>query len=170
MERQQLDIEHRTRGQHGRHWRRDSGQRQRQSASHRGCWASFNTATGALTGTPSISQLGTYSNILISVTNGSASASLPAFSIVVCTGSAILSWTAPTQNTNGTPLTDLAGYTIYYGTDSSDLNQTIQVPIPSATSYEISNLPSGIYYFAVAAYTAEGMQSDQSTVGPKTLL
>ena len=133
-------------------------------------WASFNTATGALTGTPSISQLGTYSNILISVTNGSASASLPAFSIVVCTGSAILSWTAPTQNTNGTPLTDLAGYTIYYGTDSSDLNQTIQVPIPSATSYEISNLPSGIYYFAVAAYTAEGMQSDQSTVGPKTLL
>jgi hypothetical protein len=96
---------------------------------------------------------------------------LTAFSITVTpSGTANLTWTAPTENTDGTPLTDLAGYTIYYGTDSSDLNQTIQVPIPSATSYEISNLPSGIYYFAVAAFTAEGMQSDQSTVGPKTIL
>ena len=133
-------------------------------------WASFNTATGALTGTPGISQVGTYSNILISVSNGSLSASLPAFSITVCTGAATLSWTAPTTNTNGTPLTDLAGYTIYYGTDASDLTQTIQVPTPNTTSYEISNLPAGTYYFAVAAYNADGMQSDLSSVGSKTIL
>ena len=132
-------------------------------------WASFSKVTGALTGTPSSTQAGAYSNILISVSNGSASASLAAFSITVATGSASLSWSAPTQNTNGTPLTDLAGYTIYYGTNSSELTQTIQVADPSATSYVVSNLSAGTYYFAVAAYTAVATQSAQSSVATETV-
>jgi Putative Ig domain len=133
-------------------------------------WASFSTATGALTGTPSSVQVGVYSNILISVSNGSASASLAAFSITVSTGSATLSWTPPTQNTNGTALTDLAGYTIYYGTSPSELTQTIQVPNPSATGYEVGNLTAGTYYFSVAAYTTVGTQSAQSSAGSKAIL
>jgi hypothetical protein len=133
-------------------------------------WASFNTLTGALTGTPTSAQAGAYSNILISVSNGSASASLAAFSIAVAAGSASLSWTAPTQNTNGTPLTDLAGYTIYYGTSPSEMTQTIQVADPSATSYVVGNLSAGTYYFAVAAYTSTATQSVQSSVGSETIL
>jgi hypothetical protein len=133
-------------------------------------WASFSTLTGALTGTPSSVQVGDYSNILISVSNGSASATLAAFSITVTTGSANLSWTAPTQNTNGTPLTDLAGYMIYYGTSPSELTQTIQLADPSATSYVVSNLSAGTYYFAVAAYTTVATQSAQSSLGSKTIL
>jgi hypothetical protein len=133
-------------------------------------WARFNTTTGALTGTPNNTQAGTFSNITISVSNGSASASLPAFSIVVDMGSATLSWSAPTRNTNGTPLTDLAGYTIYYGTDPNDLTQTINVPMPSATSFEVSNLPPGTYYFAVAAYTSIGTQSEAASAGSKTII
>jgi len=133
-------------------------------------WASFSTVTGALTGTPSSVQVGAYSNILISVSNGSASASLAAFSITVAADSASLSWTAPTQNMDGTPLTDLAGYTIYYGTSPSEMTQSIQVASASETSYVVSNLSAGTYYFAVAAYTTVGTQSAQSSVGSKTIL
>ncbi len=133
-------------------------------------WASFSTATGALTGAPSSVQVGVYSDIRISTSNGSASASLAAFSITVTTGSANLSWSAPTQTTNGKPLTDLAGYTIYYGTNSSELTQTIEVTNPSATSYDVSNLTAGTYYFAVAAYTAVGTQSARSSVVSKAIL
>jgi hypothetical protein len=132
-------------------------------------WASFSTATGALTGTPGTTQAGVYSNILISVSNGSASASLAPFSITVTTGSASLSWNAVTQNTDGTPLTDLAGYTIYYGTSSDSLTQTIQLDSPSGTSDVVGNLSAGTYYFAVAAYTTTGIQSALSAVGSKTI-
>jgi len=133
-------------------------------------WASFSTETGELTGTPSNSQTGTYAGIVISVSNGSASASLTAFSITVTTGSATLTWVAPSENTNGTPITDLAGYKISYGTSPGSLTQTIQVANPSATSYIVGNLGSGTYYFSVAAYTSDGMISAQSAAAEKTVL
>jgi hypothetical protein len=84
-------------------------------------------------------------------------------------GTASLSWTAPTQNTDGTPLTDLAGYTIYYGTSPSDLTQTVQLADPSATGYVVSNLSAGTYYFAVAAYTTVATQSALSSESSKTI-
>jgi hypothetical protein len=80
-------------------------------------------------------------------------------------GTASLSWTAPTENTDGTPLTDLAGYTIFYGVSPSALTQTIEVTDPSATSYVVSNLNSGTYYFTVAANASDGTESAQSPVG-----
>ena len=146
------------------------------SISNMPAWASFNATTGALSGTPSSAQVGSYANIVIGVSNGSASASLAAFSInvtaspVAATGAADLSWTPPTQNTDGTPLTDLAGYTIYYGTNSGSLTQTIQLASPSATSYVVSNLNAGTYYFAVQAYSSDGTRSTLSALGSKTIL
>jgi hypothetical protein len=141
-------------------------------------WASFNTSTGALTGTPGNGDLGTDSNILISVSDGALSASLPAFSITIspsatgtsnATGSASLSWTPPTQNTDGSTLTDLVGYTIFYGTSASALTQSIQLASSSATSYVVDNLSAGTYYFSIAAYTSDGTQSAQSNIGSKTI-
>jgi hypothetical protein len=144
------------------------------SISNTPAWASFNSLTGALTGTPSSGQVGDYSNIVISVSNGSGSASLAAFSINVTsgsapTGSATLSWSAPTQNTDGTPLTDLAGYTIYYGTSPSELTQTVQLANPGATTYVVANLSAGTYYFALAAYTTAATQGEMSSTGSKTI-
>jgi len=133
-------------------------------------WASFSKVTGALTGTPTSGQVGSYPNILISVNNGIASASLATFSINVTTGSANLAWTAPTENTDGTPLTDLAGYTIHYGTSAGALTQTVTVASASATSYTVANLSTGTYYFAVSAYSTAGTQSADSTVGSKSIL
>jgi hypothetical protein len=85
------------------------------------------------------------------------------------TGTASVSWDAPTLDTNGAALTDLAGYTVYYGTSASALTQTIQMPNPSATGYVVSNLSAGTYYFAVAAYTTSGSESAQSAVHSKTI-
>jgi len=144
------------------------------SITNKPAWATLNTVTGALTGTPSVTDVGSYSNITISVSNGSASASLAAFSINVtqpaASNSASLSWSPPTQNTNGSALTDLAGYTVYYGTSSTDMTETIQLANPSLTSYVVSDLPSGTYYFSIVAYSSDGTQSTQSNLGSKTII
>jgi gliding motility-associated-like protein len=53
------------------------------SITNKPSWANFNPATGALSGTPLRSNEGVYNNIVISVTDGTASVSLPAFAIEV---------------------------------------------------------------------------------------
>jgi hypothetical protein len=133
-------------------------------------WAKFSTVTGALTGSPSNAQTGAYADIGISVTSGGLSASLARFAIDVSAGFASLSWTAPTENTNGTKLTDLAGYTISYGTSPSDLSQTAQVDSSSATTYVVENLSSGTYYFKIAANATDGTHSVESAEGSKVIL
>jgi hypothetical protein len=132
-------------------------------------WSKFSTVTGALTGSPSNIQSGTYPSIVISATSGGLSASLAAFAITVSEGAASLTWTAPTENTNGTALTDLSGYTISYGTNPSDLSDTVQVAGP-ATSYVVGNLGSGTYYFAIAANATDGTRSAESAEGSKVIL
>jgi hypothetical protein len=85
------------------------------------------------------------------------------------TGSATLSWTAPTENTNGTPATDLAGYHIYYGTTEGAWTSTITVLEATETSYVVSGLAPGTYYFAVVAFNTAGDDSPQSNVASKTI-
>jgi hypothetical protein len=87
-------------------------------------------------------------------------------------GSATLSWTPPTQNTDGTSLTNLAGYRIYHGTVSGSIGAStpIQVANPSTTTYILEDLPNGVrYYFGVAAYTTSGAQSSLSNIATKTI-
>lgn len=134
-------------------------------------WASFSTTTGQLSGTPTAA--GTYSNIIISVSDGTSSAALTAFSIavnqVVAAGTATLNWTPPLDNTDGTVIANLAGYKIYYGTTSTALNQTIQVGNAGLSSYSFSNLASGTWYFGVTAYTSAGTESALSNIASKAV-
>jgi Putative Ig domain len=142
------------------------------SIANRPSWATFDTTTGQLSGTPAAAQVGAYSNIVISVSDGNASAALPAFSIAVTqvsVGAATLSWTPPTQNTDGSALTNLAGYRIYYGVSAGSLNQTIEIANPSVTTYVVENLSPGAYYFAVRAYTSSGGESVNSNVASKVV-
>lgn len=135
-------------------------------------WANFNASTGRLSGTPTSANAGTYSNIVISVSDGVNRVSLPSFAITVsqgATGSASLSWTAPTQNTNGSSLTNLAGYRVMYGRSSASLDQTVQIDNPSVSTYTITGLTSGTWFFAVKAYNAAGGESDTSGTGSKTI-
>jgi hypothetical protein len=106
------------------------------------------------------------------VSDGRASASLPAFGITVtdvASGSATLSWTPPTRNTNGTALTNLAGYRIYYGTNSSALNRTVQIANAGVATYVIDNLTPGTWYFSVRAYNTAGVESTASNMASKTI-
>jgi hypothetical protein len=85
-------------------------------------------------------------------------------------GSATLSWVAPQQNSDGSALTNLAGYIIYYGTDASALTQTIQVADASALSYVVTGLATGTtWYFMVSSYTTTGEESPPSPVLSKTI-
>jgi len=83
------------------------------------------------------------------------------------TGIVTLSWSAPTTNTDGTPLTDLAGYNVYYGPSSG--NYTNSYNAGMSTSYTINNLPAGTYYFVVTAYNAAGYASTFSNEASKTI-
>jgi len=135
-------------------------------------WASFNTQSGNLSGTPGSGDAGTYTNIIISVSDGTSTASLAAFSIIVtqvANGSATVTWTAPTQNTDGSALTNLAGFNIYYGTSASNLNQSVQIANPGLTTYALGNLAPGAWYFAVNAYTTAGAESALSSIASKTI-
>jgi hypothetical protein len=75
----------------------------------------------------------------------------------------------PMTNTNGTPLTELAGFIINYGTSPTSMTQTINVASPTTTSYTISNLTSGTWYFTVIVYSSAGTQSAPSDVASKTI-
>ena len=142
------------------------------SIQNRPAWATFNTATGRLSGTPALTDIATFANIIISVSDGTASASLPGFSLSVlqaANGSALVSWTAPTTNTDGSALTDLASYEIRYGRASTLLDQSAPVNNPGLTSYTVENLSQGTWYFAVLAVNAAGVGSDISNVATKTI-
>ena len=136
-------------------------------------WATFDTSTGTLYGTPGDANVGNYTNILISVSDGTATSSLPAFTITVAlpvTRTATLNWTPPTQNMDGSPITNLAGYKVMYGSSPGQYSQALSVPVPTMTSVAIEALEAGrTWYFTVKAVNTSGVESDFSNEVSKLL-
>ena len=135
-------------------------------------WASFNTSTGRLSGQPTLGNVGTIANIVVSVSDGKASRSLQAFSVTVsqtALGNVTLSWVAPTQDSDGTPLMDLAGYKICYGTSSQNYSHEININSPGMTTYVMDNLVPDTYYFAATSFNASGVESDFSREAVRTV-
>lgn len=85
------------------------------------------------------------------------------------TGAADVNWLPPTSKEDGTVLTNLAGFRIYYGTSSSALEQMIDVANPGLTSYVIENLAAATWHFGVRAYTTDGVESALSNIASKTI-
>jgi hypothetical protein len=140
--------------------------------SNRPSWATFDAQTGRLFGTPGAGTVGSYRDVTIRVSDGTATATLPAFTIAVeqaSLGSATLSWVAPTQRVDGTPLENLAGYRIRYGTAPGSYPNQLQIPNAGITSCVIENLPAGTYYFVAIAYDAVGLESAPSAAVSKTI-
>lgn len=133
-------------------------------------WTQFNSSTGTLSGTPTAA--GEATDIVISVSDGAQTASLPGFDIQVAASvaspppSAALSWTVPTENTNGTPLTNLEGYVVRYGTSSSNLNFQLSV---KTNEVEIGNLTPGTWYFEVAAVNSLNIDGRFSQIVSKQI-
>jgi hypothetical protein len=136
-------------------------------------WAEFDASTGELSGTPESGDVGTYSNIVISVTDGSDSASLSQFAITVnaiANGSVTLSWTAPTENEDGSALTDLDGYCIYWGTDPGNYIHSVVIDNESISTYVVENIPPGTYEFVATSFNQDGVESRYSSPVTKVVM
>lgn len=130
-------------------------------------WANFNSTSGKLSGSPSSSDVGEHGDILISVSDGTSFTSLASFSINVTQlglGSVTLSWTAPTLNTDGSPLRDLTGYKVYYGVSRGSYPNEVMIDNPGLTTYVVENLAENTYYFVATSINSSGIESDYSNV------
>lgn len=92
-------------------------------------WLSFNTATGALTGTPGNDDVGDHGGIVITVSDGVASQSLPAFSIAV-------------TNVNDPPvISGMPVGTINQNGSYSFVPNVVDVDANTTLSFTVTNLP-----------------------------
>ena len=157
--------------------RLDTAPYRRRVANPRRTFADAGMALGSITTfPPPAGTTGTYTDIAIAVSDGELKTALPPFSIKVTTSSATtstssatLSWSAPTQNEDGSPLTDLAGYRIHYGTSASNLSKRVVIGNPATTSTVVQSLTTGTWYFAISAYTQTGAESLRSAVVSKVI-
>jgi hypothetical protein len=135
-------------------------------------WARFDRATGRLSGAPQAGDVGNFTNIEISVSDGDESSSLADFNITVdaiALGSATLSWYPPTRNVDGSALTDLAGYRIYYGRDPTVLGRTVAITNAGLTSYVIENLEPGQWHFVMTSVNSQGVESRRADPVSKSI-
>ena len=139
---------------------------------NRPAWATFNATTGQLSGSPSSVYIGSYPGIVITVSDGTATASLPSFAITLSDatmGTATLRWDAPTQNVDGTPITNLSGFRVHYGTSASRLTTVLEIPSPNITEATVEELTPATWYFGITAYNTLGVESAMSEIRSKTI-
>lgn len=92
-----------------------------------------------------------------------------------CSGSqpeyaACLSWVPPTENTDGSPLTDLDGFKIYLGPQEGLYEMSVTIEDEARTSYLFDGLPTGDWYFVTTALNEQGVESVFSNVAMKSIV
>jgi hypothetical protein len=135
-------------------------------------WASFLSSTGKLYGQPTLADVGQYNGIVVSVSDSTSSVSLPAFGVAVtesALGTVTLSWVAPTQNSDGSPLMDLAGYKIFYRKNSGSYIEAAWLDNPSITTYVVEELSPATYHFAATSLNTSGVESSFSAEVTRTV-
>lgn len=135
-------------------------------------WASFDTSTGRITGTPDGSDVAQYTDINITVSDGTDSASLGTFSInVVATasGSASLTWTPPTQNEDGSTIDGTVSFKVYWGPEEGNYPNSEPVPA-GVTEHLVEDLTPGTWYFVATAVNDDGVESSYSNVASKEVM
>jgi hypothetical protein len=83
-------------------------------------------------------------------------------------GSSILTWQPPAANEDGSTLTDLAGYRVYWGTTPGTYSTSTQLNATSRT-HTVTGLARGTWYFVVTALNSQGVESSYSNVWSKTV-
>lgn len=135
-------------------------------------WASMNPNTGRITGTPGENDAGEYESITIVVADAGGRTESDPFTITVFAGGAgvaSLQWETPPSKVDGSPLDDLAGYRILYGRNADDLDRSVLISNPATTSYEFETLAPGVWYFAVVAVNAGGLEGPATTPAQKSI-
>lgn len=84
-------------------------------------------------------------------------------------------WDWPLTNTDGSPLTDLAGAKLYHASVSGAYTDANRVDVGMATPngagsacYSLASMPTGKYFFVVTAYNQAGTESAFSNEASKT--
>ncbi len=130
-------------------------------------WADFDLISGALYGTPVEADVGIYDEIVISVSDGQNTVSLPPFSVEVTPfvyQFVELNWQPPLDNENDSQLIDLAGFRIYFQDENEELILLSELMNPGLTGYRVEALRPGIWSFAVTALNSEGIESAPSNI------
>jgi hypothetical protein len=125
-----------------------------------------------LSGQVALGDEGVYSDIRISVSDGASRTSLRSFSVTVTNvalGSMTLTWTSPTENSDGTPLVDLAGFYVYFGKSQGNYSNRVRIDNPSLSTYVIENLLPDTYYVVATSFNTFGVESTFSNVAIKNV-
>ena len=120
-----------------------------------------------------VGDVGNYDDVVISVSDGSTTSSLPPFSIAVSRdepGSVTLEWLPPDRNTDGSYAGDLAGYVIYWGTEPGSYDQQVRIDNVGLTAYVVDSLTPATYYFAATAFNSAGIESGYSNEVERTVV
>ena len=136
-------------------------------------WASFDPWTGEISGRPTTEDIGAHMQIVITVEDergGRASTRSFGISVVASAlGAATLNWSPPLERADGTPLTDLAGYTVYWSLNPDNFVNSVVLDNPGLTSYMVTGLTRGTWYFTVTAFDSEGVSSPFAGVASKVI-
>ncbi|MFZ5862693.1 MAG: hypothetical protein ACOYXR_07635 [Nitrospirota bacterium] len=101
--------------------------------------------------------------VLAGCGNGAGSTDAQSPSDPVNLSTAVLNWDAPSTSEDGTPIADLAGYRVYYGTtEPVTKSNSDSVDVGDTLGHTFDSLPAGTYYFAVAAYDLYNNESELS--------
>ncbi|WP_310281301.1 Ig-like domain-containing protein [Rheinheimera soli] len=140
------------------------------SISNKPVWANFNTATGALSGTPTNDHVGTTSGIVISVSDGTATASLAAFAITVVNvnDAPVVTSTPVTSATQGSP------YSYSFTATDVDVGDTLTFSVVTKPAWlnfnagtgVLSGIPAnsdvGVHAVTLRVTDTAGLLADQS--------
>ena len=111
-----------------------------------------------------VSRIVTLMSVVLSllVSGCQSSESDPAAAASMGNGGVTVSWVAPVQNEDGTPLIDLAGFRLRHGARYGAYSSEITIQNPGATSYRVTGLAPGLYYFVVSAIDHDGLEGARS--------
>ncbi len=80
---------------------------------------------------------------------------------------ATLSWTPPTQNIDGSPLTDLDHYVLKFGNSKTTMDNPVKIG-KAIKKHIFTNLKNKTYYFVIFAINAKGISSGPSNIVSKS--
>lgn len=132
-----------------------------------GDWSGNKVATGSET--INVSTTDSQFTLTCSGEGGTVNETVNVAVVLNNNGTALLSWTPPTENTDGSSLTDLVGYKIRYGTSPGSYGSTITINNPGLTSYLIEDLASSDWYFVMTSFNSAGTESSYSIEVNKTI-
>jgi hypothetical protein len=136
-------------------------------------WTTFEPPTGTLSGTPDSGDVGMFTDIRITVSDGTLSDTIGPFSVEVtqvALGSVTVSWSLPTLYNDGSSLSGhIDGVNIYYGTAQGNYPNKVAITNIGTTTHVVDNLVPDTYHFVATVVDDQGIESNVSNIGSATV-